>query len=253
LGVLVLVAISFATPASAVDLLTYPSDIMGFSLGSCCTDDGGSVCSTAYCIVNEMCSVAPYTECSGENGNADAVVSSSGPAYPPAFTACDMSSPHMRIESSFDPATRTYIVSDGLLKWDTSRLARAGVAVTGAVLQLVTDGRNCAGDTGVSADDKWISGDWYNWDEPAVGCDRSDTGSGGGPIAFESKRIQKTGCYQVINFDLQNTENINPTGATYLRLHITPDTAPTGTNAFEFTAVEELYVAPRLFVKYGRP
>lgn len=48
---------------------------------------------------------------------------------------------------------------------------------------------------------------------------------------------------------LINVDNINPTGNTYLRLRITPDTVPNGTNAFEFSAVEEMYVAPRLAVK----
>jgi hypothetical protein len=247
LTMLALTITNGAWPAHADDL-----PLLGFSLGLCCTEPSGNNClPDAKCIVDETCTQTPYTACAGDNGNADGVVRGTATTYPPTVTACDASSPFAGIESSYDPATGTYSVADALLKWDTSSLGTAGLEVTKAWLQLVTDNRDCAPNRhSISADDKAIAGEWYNWDEPVAGCDASDYGTDAGIPAFAPKSIRNTGCYQVILFDLQNLASINRTGTTYLCLHVTPDSTPTGRNVFEFEAIEQTYVAPTLFVNY---
>ena len=253
-GLYLLACVWPVAPAFGVELVTYPPGVMGFSLGTCCADPTGTACTKAACIVSEMCAESAYGVCAGDSGNADMLVLGSGSTYPPPFAGCDTSAPHLRLESSFNPATRAYTASDALLKWDTSALGAARAVVTGADLQLVTDGLSCSPDTSsVSADDKRLSAEWDNWEQSAGGCDRSDYSFGSAPLAVSGMPIRKTGCYQVIILHLENVENINLTGTTYLRLHLTPDSPPTGTNAFEFSATEELYLAPRLFVKYAAP
>jgi hypothetical protein len=247
LSMVVALVMSAARFVSAAEL---PS--MRFALGMCCADAFGNNCNADdKCVVNEMCTHAPYTSCPGDNGNADAIVRGTSTTYPPAFTACDESAPYARLESSYDPKTRTYTVSDALLKWDTSSLGRSGLEVVSAVLIVVTDQQSCAADgMSPSVDGKAIVGEWYDWDEPTPGCDASDYGAGAGVPAIAAMPIRSTGCYQVIVFKLTNVAGINPTGTTYLRLHITPDSAPTGTNIFDFTAIEHTYYAPLLQVTY---
>ncbi len=248
---LLVVSSQLVHAALAMDPTGYIPGSAGFAMGRCCSETTGTVCGSEGCVVSDTCLEAPYTTCAGDSGNADGLVSGAGPTYPPPFTACDMSSPHLRIESSYDPASGKYTRSNALLKWDTSNLGRMGATVTSASLQVVTGKLNCSPDgASISADDLNISADWYNWDQGVSGCDQSDYTAGLEVTAIPGRPLKQIGCYQVIVFDLVNIDNINLTGTTYLRLNVTPDRAPTGTNAIEFSAVEETYVAPFLFVKY---
>ncbi len=229
-----------------------------FVLGMCCADAFGNNCNPdEKCVVSEMCTHEPFTSCPGDSGNADAIARGTSTTYPPAFTACDASAPYARLESSYDPSSGAYTVSDALLKWDTSSLGRSGLEVISAVLIVVTDQQSCAADgMSPSVDGKAISGEWYNWDGATAGCDASDYGAGTGVPAISGTPIRSTGCYQVIVFNLANVASINRSGNTYLRLFLTPDRAPTGANIFDFTAIEHTYYAPLLQVTYttaGQP
>lgn len=140
-------------------------------------------------------------------------------------------------------AGATYEVDAGLLKFDTSSLPD-NAEPTSAVLRVVPT-------FVANTDSLSFVAEWYVWngtdsDYTATSSNTAHAGTALSGITQNSSR----------DFTLQNLSgNISVTSYTYLRLHVTQrtsDAAPTGNNACNIAALEDVtYAEPQLVVTYA--
>lgn len=137
-----------------------------------------------------------------------------------------------------------YVVSCGLLRFDTSSLPDTAV-ISAASLQLYATSK-------VDTNSLSLVAGWYAWNETNSDWTNSPetNAHSGTPIA--SLVVSATN-----DFSLINLSNINKTGLTYLRLHITQrasDAAPSGNNHAAFVTREHATLPePQLLVTYTMP
>jgi hypothetical protein len=134
----------------------------------------------------------------------------------------------------------TYYVYCGLLKWDTSSLG-AGATVTSAVLKMYPTFK-------VNQGSLSLRGEYYAWDGSSASDHTADSTSG--TTAFNAVTLSSITTSANNDFTLVNLSNVNKTGETKIRLHIT-GTTPTNLNelsiaSFDHSTLQE----PRLEVTY---
>lgn len=147
-----------------------------------------------------------------------------GATYPnPATVLLETTQTTVDVQRSF--ASPNYTVVVGLLRFDTSAIPDAN-SVTAATLRLQVT-------TKTSANALGFCGEWYAWTTAAS----SDYTNTPGTSAFAAVDIASGIAVGQNDFALTNLGNVNKTGFTGLRLHVTQrasDAAPTGNNACFF-------------------
>lgn len=170
----------------------------------------------------------------GDDGYAEG----SGAAYPPSASTADSAGSDVIVQRGLIGGT-TYFVRNGLYRWDTSSLV--GATIVGAELRLSPN-------SVTNTDDLSLVGEWYdtaNW--PIDSTDFTATPSA---TAISGRRVAEvvTGRYNLFGLD-NSPANLNLSGYTGLRLHIT-DTTPTGNNALQIDANTSAGRPPRLVVTF---
>lgn len=156
------------------------------------------------------------------------------------FNSCSMSGTITGVARNL--AAGNYAIFDALLQWDTSSLPD-DASVTGATLiQTVV--------LASSANGRNYEGEWFNWGT----CDANDWTPIAANSAFSVPISTITGSNSDNSFALSGAgTNVNVTGRTYLRLHISGG-QPTGLNRVNAALYEHATLpGPRLRVCYVQP
>lgn len=167
----------------------------------------------------------------------DAMIACSSSTYPPG-TPNNFSSQTEQIDAvirRLDVAT--FIVRTAVIRWDTSSLDDAAVIV-GATLRLRVNFKS-------DADSRSLVAEWYSYDGSISDADYASTASS---TAHAGTTIASITTGQDNDFALQNLENINLSGYTGIRLHISGG-EPTGHNQVDWASFDHTTLTePRLII-----
>jgi hypothetical protein len=183
----------------------------------------------------------PTTTFSVAAGADDARIERTGSTYPPAGgISVDSTSTSAYCARSF--ISPTYYITVAIVRWDTSSLSGAQVQSATAKFYLSAKGAD---------DNRQVTIEWYNWTPPASTSnwvqDAVNNAHAGTSIASLPNAAQ------YVSLALQNLSNLNTSGYTGLRLHVSGG-QPTGSNLFQFRSFEHTGGTPPLLeVTYVAP
>lgn len=188
-----------------------------------------------------------YTPMVGsDDGNVTKANTSTSDPYPPiAPTTFDTTSITPDVARSNVTCCGGYKIANGLIRFDTSGLPDDAV-ITGANLILNVSTKN-------NADSRNLTAEWYsasNW--PIDAADYSETAqSTAGSWSLNS--ITASGTDNTLALTGPDSTNINRTGYTGLRLHISGGLPLTSQNRIRFSTYELGSAKPRLIITYTVP
>lgn len=167
--------------------------------------------------------------------------------YPPAATIFMQNATNTFISVQRFLSGSTYQVANGLLKWNTSGLP-AGAIIDGATLRVRVQSGTLSNTNTLN-----LTADWYTgaFDNTAYTSTPGTNALAGAALSGITENIDN-------DFTLSNAAlNINPSGNTALRLHISQrasNAAPTGLNGLVFSSFDHATdPEPRLIVDYHMP
>lgn len=175
----------------------------------------------------------------------DSLVKKSSASYPPGGSANYVdTATYVLASRSFGGAV--YDINNGLLRWNTSGLP-AGAIIDGAQLDVYAKAGLLFNANGLS-----LSAAWYTGAFDATAYTATP-----GTSALSGSALSGITVSAVNSFTLSNAQaNVNPTGFTGLRLHVTQrasDAPPTGNNSVGFAEYGGSDPFPKLIVTYHLP
>jgi hypothetical protein len=136
----------------------------------------------------------------------------------------------------------TYFNNLGLVEWNTSSLPDNAI-LTSAMFTAVVVAKN-------NADGRSLQGEWFDW---GTACDAGDWTLTAASTAFSTPISNITASNAANTFTLVAVGNVNVSGRTALRLHISGGAA-TGVNSVQIAAWDNTTLAgPRLQACYVLP
>jgi len=187
--------------------------------------------------------------CGVSAGGDDGYLEAANAAYPPpAVTTTDATGSNLLVRRNLQGSK--YRIANGLLRWNTANCLPANATVVAATLRLFVQGKN-------DNNNRALIADWYNW---GATIDASDYQAAAQSTALSPAGACGATCNLTSivvnadnNFTLDNVANVNVTGLTYLRLHISGGT-PSAQNALTIASFDNTTLPePRLVIDYVAP